>query len=166
VAQRWQLKWNSPRSGPPLHVGPGDHVLGSSADADLRVVDPTVSRRHARLSCDDQGITIEDLGSTNGSAVNGEKLDGPTLVTAAGQLKIGAVVFDLEPLQPANRPAVSPADEISSGASMLLGPATVGFLRDAGEEVAFREGEVVIRRGDHQDFFYVVISGEVELLLN
>jgi polyferredoxin len=146
-------------------VGPGVHVLGSSADADLRIVDPTVSRRHVRLSCDDRGVTIEDLGSTNGSLLNGEKLDSPTLLTAAGRLKVGAVIFDLEPIQPAAKPAISPADEISSGASVLLGPATVGFLRDAGEEVAFREGEVVVRRGDHQDFFYVVISGEVELLL-
>ncbi len=55
---------------------------------------------------------------------------------------------------------------MSSGASMLLGPATVGFLRDAGQEVAFSAEEVIIRRGDHQDFFYVVIEGQVELLLN
>ncbi|MEJ2583064.1 MAG: cyclic nucleotide-binding domain-containing protein, partial [Acidobacteriota bacterium] len=54
----------------------------------------------------------------------------------------------------------------SSGASVLLGPATVGFLRDVGEEVGFSQGDVIVRRGDEQEFFYVVIDGEVELLLS
>ena len=49
---------------------------------------------------------------------------------------------------------------------MLLGPATVGFLRDAGQEVTFAADEVIVRRGEQQDFFHVVIEGKVELFLN
>ena len=97
MAQTWLLKWNSPRTGPPLHVGPGSHILGSSSDADLRVADPTVSRRHVRFTCDDDGVTIEDLGSTNGSVLDGKKLDGPTLLTSSGQLKVGAVSVVQDP---------------------------------------------------------------------
>ncbi len=46
---------------------------------------------------------------------------------------------------------------------MLLGPATVGFLRSAGQEVVFSAGDVVVRRGEQQEYFYVVIEGVVEL---
>ncbi len=49
---------------------------------------------------------------------------------------------------------------------MLLGPATVGFLRDAGEEIGVGEGDIIVRRGERQEYFYVVIEGEVELLLS
>jgi len=43
----------------------GDLVLGSSADCDLRISHPTVSRRHARLSVGDGHAVLTDLGSSN-----------------------------------------------------------------------------------------------------
>ncbi len=145
--------------------GPGAHVLGSAPDADLRLPDLTVSRHHARLTCSDDGVTIEDLGSTNGTAVNGMPVDGPVLITGKASLKVGRVKVDLIPKTPRSRVVAEGDSQASSGASMLLGPATVGFLREAGEEVAFGSGEVVVRRGEHQDHFFVVIEGEVELVL-
>jgi CRP-like cAMP-binding protein/polyferredoxin len=149
-----------------LRFGSGVHTIGSAPGSDLRVSDPTVSRNHARLTCTDEGVTVEDLGSTNGTSVDGEPIDGPILVSDAAQLKFGRVIFELGPLE------IEPAadnlfdGESSSGASILLGPATVGFLRDAGEDIGFGEGEVIVRRGERQEFFCVVIEGEVELLLS
>ncbi len=44
-------------------------VLGSGRDADLRLEDPTVSRRHCRLHAGTGGLALEDLGSTNGTRI-------------------------------------------------------------------------------------------------
>lgn len=53
-------------------------VIGRGSEADLRINDPGVSRRHAEIkvvgSGDDIAITIDDLGSTNGIIVNGSKV--------------------------------------------------------------------------------------------
>ncbi len=145
--------------------GPGVHVIGSASDASLRLPDPTVSRHHARLTCSDEGVTVEDLGSTNGTALDGMPVDGSVLVTGRTSLKVGRVKVDLIPEAPSSPVLAEDDSQVSSGASMLLGPATVGFLREVGQEIAFGSGEVVVRRGEHQDHFFVVIEGEVELVL-
>ena len=52
-------------------------IIGRSSTADLPLSDPFLSRQHARLLLTDDGLSIEDLGSRNGTFVNGVKLDGP-----------------------------------------------------------------------------------------
>ena len=53
-------------------------VIGrSSDDAQLVIDDEQVSRRHALVACDGVEFTLSDLGSRNGTFVNGEKIDGP-----------------------------------------------------------------------------------------
>jgi CRP-like cAMP-binding protein len=162
----WNLRWTTPEGPSEMTFGSGTYVLGSATNADVRINDRTVSRRHCRCICTDDGVTIEDLGSTNGTRVDGHPVDEPVSVRKRATLKVGSVVLEISSVEarpPADAPDLS---EMSSGASMLLGPATVGFLRDAGQEVGFSAGEVIVRRGEHQDFFYVVIEGQVELLLN
>ncbi|MCU0233529.1 MAG: sigma 54-interacting transcriptional regulator [Thermoanaerobaculales bacterium] len=163
---RWTLAFSCGELASTVEIGPGSHLLGSAPSTDIRVAHPTVSRRHARITCAADGVTVEDLGSTNGTFVGEQRIDAPTRLPEAGRFRAGSVEIRL--VRSASPPGAvdQRLGESSSGASMLLGPATVGFLRDAGEEVAFLAGEVVVRRGEHQDFFYVVIEGEVELLLN
>jgi len=47
-------------------------MLGRGTDCDLRLVDPGVSRHHAELRVEDDEVVLVDLGSTNGTFVNGE----------------------------------------------------------------------------------------------
>jgi len=49
-------------------------ILGRSSDADCVIVENSVSRRHARMSLSDNNVMIEDLGSLNGTVVDGIKL--------------------------------------------------------------------------------------------
>lgn len=62
--------------GTTLVVGSLPAELGRSPEADLVLDDDTVSRRHAVLRGDRQGIQLEDLGSSNGTAINGNQMVG------------------------------------------------------------------------------------------
>lgn len=48
-------------------------VIGRGRGADLVLAEPTISRAHAAIGCDARGFFVEDLGSTNGTIVNGER---------------------------------------------------------------------------------------------
>ena len=62
--------------------------LGRDCDG-LLLVDPEVSRRHAVVRRAGEGLTIEDLGSTNGTTLNGELVQSPTPLTAADVARVG-----------------------------------------------------------------------------
>lgn len=57
----------------PLPIN-GELVIGRSSELDMVLVEDMVSRRHAKINVEDGKITISDLGSTNGTFVNGEKV--------------------------------------------------------------------------------------------
>jgi hypothetical protein len=63
--------------------------------ADIVLADHEVSRRHARFTQVDGTLTVEDLGSTNGTAVNGELLDGPRALAEGDRVEIGTTVLEL-----------------------------------------------------------------------
>ncbi len=64
-------------------------LAGRAPTADLRIDDPRVSRLHARIEMRDDGVYIEDLGSRNGTTVNGELSEGQRLA-AGDEIGIGA----------------------------------------------------------------------------
>jgi hypothetical protein len=63
-------------------------TIGRSPDCDIFLDDVTVSRRHAEVARSDEGVTVKDLGSLNGSYVNGERVDERTLSTG-DEVQIG-----------------------------------------------------------------------------
>ena len=62
-------------SEPPLGVVPRALVIGRNPDCDLVVSDPTVSRRHAELRREADHWVLSDLGSSNGTRVNGWRVE-------------------------------------------------------------------------------------------
>ena len=53
----------------------GDVIVGRTEENNIMIDEPSVSRRHASISPEPAGYRIRDLGSTNGTRVNGKKLD-------------------------------------------------------------------------------------------
>ena len=64
-------------------------LLGRSAQADIPLMSPQVSRQHARLDRTPQGHTISDLRSLNGTFVNGTRLEGPNVLKEGDSIQIG-----------------------------------------------------------------------------
>ena len=62
--------------------------LGRDCDG-LLLVDPEVSRRHAVVRLEGETLVLEDLGSTNGTTLNGERLHGPAPMTASDVGRLG-----------------------------------------------------------------------------
>ena len=63
-----------------ITLGEGSAVIGRDSDALVQLADSRVSRRHARIDKADDGYHAFDLGSTNGTTVNGEPAIGQLLV--------------------------------------------------------------------------------------
>jgi len=77
-SQSYQLVMRSgPAPGKTFELTGKDITIGRDPANDIPISDPEVSRNHARLSAQTGGYVLEDLGSTNGTFVNGQRLMGP-----------------------------------------------------------------------------------------
>jgi pSer/pThr/pTyr-binding forkhead associated (FHA) protein len=84
----------------------GAVVVGRGRDADLMLADELVSRHHARVSPHGPAAVVEDLGSRNGTFVNGEAIHGPTRLAPGDQLQLGVTLVELRSArQIAERPS-------------------------------------------------------------
>jgi pSer/pThr/pTyr-binding forkhead associated (FHA) protein len=77
-----------------LDGGDGSLAIGRRGELDILLDwDPRVSRLHARLEAVGSDWTVVDNGSTNGSFLNGERLQGPHLLRHGDQLLVGRTVI-------------------------------------------------------------------------
>jgi pSer/pThr/pTyr-binding forkhead associated (FHA) protein len=76
-------------------------VIGR-VDADVTIDDPLVSRRHAVIRPSGEALEVEDLGSLNGTWVNGGRLDGRRALHSGDLVQIGGASFEVEgePIEP------------------------------------------------------------------
>src|SRR6185369_9231708 len=88
-------------------------IVGRSSELDLVLVEDMVSRRHARIACADHQIVIEDLGSTNGTFVNGEKIKRATL-KEGDRVLIGTSILKVVSTDP-SAPARPRREDMPSG---------------------------------------------------
>jgi len=74
----------------PLHQG--DNIVGREPDVDVRIDGPSVSRRHARLRVIGDEVTIEDLGSTNGTFVGPRRISEIVPLKNGDEIRFGSIV--------------------------------------------------------------------------
>jgi hypothetical protein len=68
-------------------------TIGRALECDLTLADLSVSRWHARLHHEDSGWLLSDLGSTNGTRLNGWRVTTPVEVRAGDQVSFGGITF-------------------------------------------------------------------------
>lgn len=78
-----------------VRIRPQGHVIGRSPDADIRISDPYSSEFHARVGIQDDQVVVHDLGSTNGTYVNGRRVTSPTSVTRGDTVQIGKTILEV-----------------------------------------------------------------------
>jgi pSer/pThr/pTyr-binding forkhead associated (FHA) protein len=79
-------------------------TIGRTQDCDLRIADLSVSRRHAQLDRGEDGWLLSDLGSHNGTRVNGWLVREPVPVRPGDLLQFGSAVFVIRDDTPAPAP--------------------------------------------------------------
>ncbi len=72
-----------------ITLADGTHVIGRDPDAAVWIDAAVVSRSHARLVVGDGLVTLEDLGSRNGTFVNGARLDGISTLAHGDRVRVG-----------------------------------------------------------------------------
>lgn len=106
-----------PRAGQRVSVD-REAVVGRR-EGDLVIEDLEVSRRHAVIRARDGIFEIEDLDSTNGTFVNGKRVDGPTPLSPGDAIRLGQTTLELEEEWRAAdtmvTPVLGPEDEEGSG---------------------------------------------------
>lgn len=81
-----------PQPNQVYELNKGIVTIGRDITNDIVINDPEVSRHHCRLTQTGSGYTVEDLGSTNGTFVNGQRLTGQRALTSNDMLGLGETV--------------------------------------------------------------------------
>ena len=104
-------------------------VVGRAVTSDVPIYDPTISRRHAEIVLTDSGVRVTDLGSSNGTFLNGAKITEAE-AGANDVVTFGKVAFRVkEVTAPLPRPqVVTPPAEFKSGAKAAAGGTIVRQL--------------------------------------
>src|SRR4051812_9108422 len=81
--------------GKSIPLPAGRFLVGRERDCHLRPSSDLVSRHHCVFYVDDYAVRLRDLGSLNGTLVNGERLQGETTLSDGDSVKIGALELQL-----------------------------------------------------------------------
>src|SRR5947199_4412603 len=92
---RLALKLVAPSGSPAVLIAGGrPYQVGRAVASDLAIQDPTVSRRHAELELTGAGVRVRDLGSTNGTWLNGQRVSDAVAMPGS-RLAFGKVDFEV-----------------------------------------------------------------------
>ena len=70
-------------------------VLGRSPEADVLLDDPYASMFHLRLTMDGDTMTLADLGTTNGTYVNGRRVTNPVVLNPGDSVQVGKTIMEV-----------------------------------------------------------------------
>lgn len=142
-----------PQAGQVFNVEEYPQTIGRGSGSDIVIPDKTLSRQHARIQVTSGGCVVEDLGSTNGTFVNGRRITGPTRLRPGDSLQVGTTVTlslnsnqpnldNLETIAPevhpsTHGPAYSPAQPAPNRAWLWMGALVVLVALLIGAVLAF-----------------------------
>jgi DNA segregation ATPase FtsK/SpoIIIE, S-DNA-T family len=101
-------------------VTKGTTLLGRSRDCDVQLNHATVSKRHAGITAGSGGeITVDDLGSHNGTWVDGDAVTDPTVISDGSRLRLGALELEIRVVRDDDRPmTVDPLRDVGVGCTI------------------------------------------------
>ena len=118
-----------------IRLTPRGATIGRYPDNTIVVSDPQVSRHHARISWQAGAYIIEDLGSGNGTFVNGQRISGPRLLSHGHVIRVGSTSLDVRQASleqakaPISQALASPLQPPSSDIpKRLTRPIVIGLL--------------------------------------
>jgi adenylate cyclase len=113
-----------------FELPPGRSLLvGRGISSDIAIYDPTISRRHAELTVGPDGVQVKDLGSSNGTCINGSRVSSGRL-NPNDSITFGKVLFQLKELRTSGPPAgITP---VASLPSPIVGDTIVRQLMVSG----------------------------------
>src|SRR5512138_3629502 len=82
-----------PNSGKEVSLLDGETIIGRVEPANIEINHPEVSRRHARIVCRDGVYYLTDLGSKNGTQINGEPVIGEHRLSHGDKIELGTGVI-------------------------------------------------------------------------
>jgi pSer/pThr/pTyr-binding forkhead associated (FHA) protein len=122
-------------NGPAIPIT-GEVSVGRSAESGLKIVEGSPSRKHALLTLADDGVSVQDLGSTNGTFVNDKRIDAKVKLNSNDRVRfdVEEYLFHIEepPAPPSDltvRRAVPPRDVVADSGRVKV-PA--GWVDNAG----------------------------------
>ncbi len=114
AGQSFQLVVRSgPNPGKVYPIMKQDIIIGRDPNSDILINDAEVSRHHATIKLQPEGYVFEDLGSTNGTIINGQRLMGPHVLQAGEIINLGehiSLVFDRQPAFDPDATMVAPVN--------------------------------------------------------
>jgi pSer/pThr/pTyr-binding forkhead associated (FHA) protein len=112
ATQTYQLTMRTgPNAGRIHKLGTGETTIGRDPGNSITIADPEISRRHARLTRQDEYYLLEDLNSTNGTFVNGRRLVGQYVLQPGDVINLGeniTLLFEIRRYDP-DATVVSPS---------------------------------------------------------
>jgi pSer/pThr/pTyr-binding forkhead associated (FHA) protein len=101
--------------GQEIPVSMGEFLIGRDSRCNLCPSSAAASRMHCKIVQRGGSVVVQDLGSTNGTLVNGERIDGELEVFDGDQLQVGSLAFrfKIESAWPVTEPAMTPLDELA-----------------------------------------------------
>ena len=154
-------------AGAGREIAPQDElVIGREAAGDGRLDgEPALSRRHARITRSADGaLTIEDLGSLNGTRVNGERISAPTALRRGDEVKLGeTVLLVADPGDPMPR-AARTDDTVLADLPSVPGPRPRPRPELPGADIATLARRPAVRAGALVALALVIVAGALLLV--
>ncbi len=130
---------NGPSKGQVLRIAPGEPALIGRQAPRYKLADSRVSRRHAEVQLDGGRWVLRDLNSSNGTFVNGHRINRPTVLSEGDQVQIGRLLLVVGHAA-ADAPATAPAEPVASEESADASSDTMlggfSFMDAIAEEMA------------------------------